>query len=176
MALYVLLFCCHRCCSCQVVSDSFVTLWTLAHEAPLSMGFPGKSTGVGCHSLLQAIFLTQRSNPRLLHWQKDSLALSHVGSPFIIYFRLISSVQFSLSVMFSSLQPHESQHSRPSCPSPTPGVYPNPCPLSQWCHPAISSSVVPFSSCPQSFPASRSFPMSQLFTWDGQSIGVSASD
>ena len=86
-----------------------------------------------------------------------------------------SSVQFSRSVMSDSLWPHESQHSRPPCPSPTPGVHPNPRPLSQWCHPAISSSVSPFSSCPQSFPALRSFPMSQLFTWGGQSIGVLAS-
>ena len=85
------------------------------------------------------------------------------------------SVQFSLSVMSDTLQPHESQHARPPCPSPTPRVYTNSCPLSQWCHPAISSSVVPFSSCPQSFPASGSFPVSQLFTSDGQSIGVSAS-
>ena len=76
--------------------------------------------------------------------------------------------------MSSSLRPHESQHTRPPCPSPTPGVYPNACPLSWWCHPAISSSVVPFSSCPQSLPASEYFPMSQLFSWGGQSIGVSA--
>ena len=86
-----------------------------------------------------------------------------------------SSVQFSRSVMSHSLRPHESQHARPPCPPPTPGVHPNSCASSRWCHPAISSSVVPFSSCPQSFPASESFPMSQLFTWGGQSIGVSAS-
>ena len=86
-----------------------------------------------------------------------------------------ASVQFSRSVMSDSLRPHELQHARPSCPSPTPGVHPNSCPSSQWCHPTISSSVVPFSSCPQSLPASRSFPMSQLFAWGGQSIGVSAS-
>ena len=86
-----------------------------------------------------------------------------------------SSVQFSRSVMSDSLQPHESQHARPPCPSSTPGVHSNSCALSQWCHPAISSSVVPFSSCPQSLPASGSFPMSQLFAWGGQSIGVSAS-
>ena len=85
-----------------------------------------------------------------------------------------SSVQFSLSVVSNSLRPHELQHARPPCPSPTPGDYPNPCPLSRWCHPAISSSVVPF-SCPQSFPALGSFPMSQLFAWGGQSTGVSAS-
>ena len=83
--------------------------------------------------------------------------------------------QFSCSVMSDSLQPHELQHARPPCPSPTPGVYPNPCPLCQWCHPIISFSVVPFSSCPQSLPASESFPMSQLFAWGGQSIRVSAS-
>ena len=78
--------------------------------------------------------------------------------------------------MFNSLWPHESQHARPPCPSPTPGVYPNPCPSSRWCHPAISSSVVPFSSCSQSLPASGYFPKSQLFiTWGGQSTGVSAS-
>ena len=87
----------------------------------------------------------------------------------------ITSVQFSHSVVSNSLRPHESQHARPPCPSPTPGVHPNSCPLSRWCHPAISSSFVPFSSCPQSLPASGSIQMSQLFTWDGQSIGVSAS-
>ena len=85
------------------------------------------------------------------------------------------SVQFSRSVMSDSLRPHEPQHARPPCPSPTPGVHPNPCPLSRRCHPTISSSVVPFSSCPQSFPTSRSFQMSHLFTSGGQSIGVSAS-
>ena len=74
-----------------------------------------------------------------------------------------------------TLRPHESQHARPPCPSPTPRVYSNSCPSSRWCHPAISSSVVPFSSCPQSLPASGSFPMSQLFAWGGQSTGVSAS-
>ena len=85
----------------------------------------------------------------------------------------VSVLQFSRSVMFDSLRPHESQHARPPCPSPTPGVYPNSSPLSQWCHTAISSSIVPFSSCPQSLPASESFPMSQLFAWGGQSTGVS---
>ena len=90
-------------------------------------------------------------------------------------FPLSYSVQFSCSVMSDYLRLHESQHTRPPCPSPTPGVYLNSCPLSWWCHPAISSSVVPFSSCPQSLPASGSFPMSQLFASGGQSIGVSAS-
>ena len=85
-----------------------------------------------------------------------------------------SSVQFSRSVVSDCLRPHESQHARPPCPSPTPGAYPNLCPSSQWCHPAISSSVIPFSSCPQSLSASGSFQMSQLFTWGGQSTGISA--
>ena len=87
----------------------------------------------------------------------------------------LSSVQFSRSVMSESLPPHELQHTRPPCPSPTPGVHSNSRPSSRWCHPAISSSVIPFSSCPQSLPASESFPMSQLFAWGGQSTGVSAS-
>ena len=84
------------------------------------------------------------------------------------------SVQFSHSVMSNSLRPHELQHTRPPCPSPTPGVHSDSRPLSPWCHPAISSSVVPFSSCPQSLPASESFPMTQMFAWGGQSTGVSA--
>ena len=87
---------------------------------------------------------------------------------------IFSSVQFSRPVMSDSLRPHESQHARSPCPSPTPRVHSNSHPLSRWCHLAISTSVVPFSSCPQSLPASGSFPMSQLFTWGGQSTGVSA--
>ena len=85
-----------------------------------------------------------------------------------------SSVQFSRSVVSDSLQPHESRHARPPCPSPTPRVHSDSRPSSQWCHSAISSSVVPFSSCPQSLPASETFPKSQLFSWNGQSNGVSA--
>ena len=88
---------------------------------------------------------------------------------------LYSSVQFSRSVISDSLRSHKLQHAGPPCPSPAPGVYPNSCPSSQWYHPAISSSVIPFSSCPQCLPASGSFPMSQLFAWGGQSTGVSAS-
>ena len=88
---------------------------------------------------------------------------------------LISSVQFSHSVVSDSLWPPEPQHDRPPCPSPTPGVHPNTCPSSRWCHPTITSSVVPFASCPQCFPASGSFLISQLFISGGQSIGVSAS-
>jgi len=86
----------------------------------------------------------------------------------------IHSVQFTHSVVSNSLRPHELQHARPPCPSPTPGVHSDSRPSSRWCRPAISSSVVPFSSCPQSLPASESFPTSQLFAWGGQSTGVSA--
>ena len=93
---------------------------------------------------------------------------------YVIIVILFSSVQFSCSVVSDSLWPHESQHTRPPCPSPTLGVHSDSHPLSQWCRPAISSSGVPFSSCPQSLPASKSFPMSQLFTQGGQSTGVSA--
>ena len=88
---------------------------------------------------------------------------------------MLYSVQFSHSFVSDSLQPHELRHTRLPCPSPTPGVHSDSHPLSRWCHPAISSSVVPFSSCPQSLPVSESFPMSQLFAWGGQSTGVSAS-
>ena len=88
--------------------------------------------------------------------------------------REISSVQSRHSVVSDSLRPHESQHTRPPCPSPTPGVCSDSHPSNQWCHPAISSSVIPFSSCPQTLPASESFPMRQLFPWGGQSTGVSA--
>ena len=94
------------------------------------------------------------------------------------YKTLLKDIKFSsvsCSVVSNSLQPHELQHARPPCPSPTPGVYSNPCSSSWWCHPALSSSVVPFSFRPQSLPASGSFPISQLFTSGGQSIGVSAS-
>ena len=92
----------------------------------------------------------------------------------VIFSQYVHSVQFSQSVMSDSVRPHELQHARPPCPSPTPGVHSDSRPLSQWCRPAISSSVIPFSSCPQSLPASESFPMSQLFAWGGQSTGVSA--
>ena len=103
---------------------------------------------------------------------KHSNKVIHILSPFSL--TQLKSVQFSRSVVSDSLWPHKLQHARPPCPSPTPGVHPSPCPLSQWCHPTISSSVV-LSSCPQSFPASGSFPMSQLFASGGQSIEVSAS-
>ena len=140
---------------------------------PMDSSLPGSSVyGIfqarilgGCHFPLQEFFPTQRSNPHLLN-------LLHCR--WIIYHWAIRSDQISRSVVSDSLQPHESQHARPPCPSPTPRVHSDSRPLSRWCHPAISSSVVPFSSCPQSLPTSESFPMSQLFAWGGQSTGASA--
>ena len=132
---------------------------------------------------LQGIFLIQGSNPSLLYllyWQAgfffffflQIMQPGKIKSKYIINYQ---SIQFSRSVVSDFLWHHESQHGRPPCPSPTPGVYPNPYPSSWWCHPAISSSVIPSSSCPKSFLALGSFTMSQLFTWGGQSTGVSAS-
>ena len=102
------------------------------------------------------------------------LFLSLVSCNFLCTVLSSPSVKFSRSVMSDSLQPHESQHARPPCPSPSPGIHSDSRPLSPWCHPAISSSVVPFSSCLPSLPASESFPKSQLFTWGGESTGASA--
>ena len=126
-----------------------------------------------------------RSFCKSSHSDSDFSALLSLTYPEQIYYHLkmkgyqlylvCSSVQFSHSVLSNSLRPHESQHASPPCPSPTPGVHSDPRPLSPWCHPGISSSVVPFSSCPQALPASESFPISQLFAWGGQSTGVSAS-
>ena len=140
---------------------------------------PGQNNGVSSLSLLQRIFLTQESNQDLLHCRPILCQLSCEGSPlYLITFRLnntqFSLVQFSHWVVSNSLWPHGLKHARPSCPTATPGDYPNSCPLTWWCHSTISSSIVPFSSCLQSS-ASRSFPVSQLFTSGGQSIGVSAS-
>ena len=153
----------------------FVTPWTVAHQAPVFLGsfsqeywtgLPFPSPGdlpdqglnyISCVSCIGKQFLYQ---------------LSHCGSQSLKY--QIRSDQISRSVVSDSLRPHESQHARPPCPSPTPRVHSDSRPSSQWCHPAISSSVVLFSSCPQSLPASESFPMSQLFTWGGPSTGVSA--
>ena len=104
------------------------------------------------------------------------ISISWYMEKYSLYFQneVFSSVQFSHSVVSDSLWPHESQHARLPCPSPTPRIHSDSHPASQWCHPVISSSVIPFSSCPQSLPASEPFPMSQLFTWGGQSTGVSA--
>ena len=108
-----------------------------------------------------------------LQWLMQDNSLPHSRMDWLDY--QFSSVQFSHSVVSNSLLPHEPQHTRLPCPIPTLRVHPNSCPLSRWCHPTISSSVVPFSSCPQTFPALGSFPKSQLFAPGGQSIRVSAS-
>ena len=127
-------------------------------------------------SALEGEVLTTGPPGKSLQWIFKSWKIGRTTVVLINCFNnwsiVISSVQFSLSVMSDSLRPHE--HARPPCPSPTPRVHSNSCPSSRWCHPAVSSSVVPFSSCPQSLPASGSFPMSQLFTWGDQSTGVSA--
>ena len=149
----------------------FATTWTAACQAPLSMGFSRQEYWAGFHRILQRIFPTQRLNLHLLCLLHCRWILYHCAT----WEAQIASVQFSHSVMSNSLKPHELQHPRPPCPSPTPGVRTNPCPLSQWCRPTISSSVIPFSSCPQSLPASESFPMSQLSASGGPGIGVSAS-
>ena len=117
-----------------------------------------------CHS-------PKSSHPHPLPQSPEDCSI-HLSLFCCLAYRVI--VQFSCSVMSDSLQPHESWHARPPCRSPTPGVHLNSHLSSWWCHPAISSSLVPFSSCPQSLPASKSFPMSQLFAWGGQSTGVSA--
>ena len=123
---------------------------------------------MSCHFLLQEIFLSQGLNLGLSHCRQICYCLNHQGSPHII-------VQFSRSVVSDSLWTQGLQHTRPPCPSPTSGVYSYSHPSSGWCHPTISSSVIPFSFPLQSFPASGSFPMSQLFASSGQSTGVSAS-
>ena len=134
------------------------------------------------------LFLAQSFTPSLPSISKAPLLMKISGSVhlkislyffplwvwFLWWYLVLYSVQLSRSVLSDSLRHHELQHTRPPCPSPTPRVHSNSCPLSQWCHPAISSSVIPFSSCPQSLPASESFPMSQHFARGGQSIGVAA--
>ena len=156
------------------IAGRFFTTWA-------TQGKP-KNTAVGGLILSLADFPDPRNRTRIsciaggffTSWAIRETKTTYEGKDYHHDLRF-SSVQFNCSVMSNSLQPHESQHARPPCPSPTPGVHSNSCPSSQWCHPAISSSVLHFTSCPQSLPASESFPMSQLFSWGGQSIGVSAS-
>ena len=153
-------------CACVKSLQSCPTLCDPVDSIPTSLlcpwESPSKNTGVSCHVLLQGIFPTKELN-------------LHLWATWEAHFILISSVQISCSVVSDSLRPHGLQHARLPCPSPTPGAYSNSCPLSQWCHSTISSSVIPFSSLLQSFPASGSFPMSQLFASRDQSVGVSAS-
>ena len=162
-----------------------LTVWITADcgEFLKEMGIPDH-----CTCLLRNLYAGQEATVRTRHGQQtfwvcweDLLSLQiWERSPSRLY---IVNLLFNLNAEFSSvqsfscdsLQPHGLQHARPPCPSPIPEAYPNSCPLSRWCHPTISSSVVPFSSCPQSFPASRSFPMSQIVASGSQSIGVSGS-
>ena len=138
------------------------TPWTGAHQAPPSMAFSRQE------------YWSRLPLPSPSYSHRGTFDLTEYAEAFKHHLHPISSVQFSRSVVSDSLWSHELQHTRPPCPSPTPGVHSNSRPSSQWCHPAISSSVVPFSSCPQSLPASESFPMSKLFAWGGQNTGVSA--
>ena len=158
-----------------LVAQSCPTLCDSTDYSPSSSSVhrdsPGKNTRVGCHALLQGMCLTQGSNPGLPHCRWIFLPADLPGKPPQEH----SSVQFSHSVMSNALRPYGLQHTRLPCPSPTPRVYSNSCPLSLWCYTAILSSVIPFSSRLQSFPASGSFQMSQFFASGGQSIGVSAS-
>ena len=148
----------------------FATPGTVAYQAPLSMGFSSQEYCSGLPCPPPGDLPSPGIEPRSPALQADSLLSKPLGKT---KNTRVGSVQFSHSVMSDSLQPHGLQHARPACPSPTPGVYPNSCPLNQWCQPTVSSSVIPFSSCPQSFPASGSFQMSQLFASHGQSTGVS---
>ena len=159
----------------------------LTYHIPLSMS--SVVSGVLAYLKIQQLSLCQtlKTNPTSHH--VDILTSTFAGDDTTVSYKIIktfgniligskvqfSSVKFSCSVISNSLRPHRLQHARLPCPSPTPGAYSNSCPLSWWCHPTVSSSVAPFSSCLQSFPASGSFPMNQFFTWGGQSIGVSAS-
>ena len=149
-------------CPCSILSDS---LW--AHQAPLSMEFSRWEYWSGLPFPPPGDFPYPRTEPA-------SPVLPTLAGRFFTT-DLQGSLQFIHSVLFNSLWPHGLQYASLPCPSPTPRACSHSCPLSQWCHPTISSSVAPFSSCPQSFPASGSFQMSQLFISGGQSIGVSAS-
>ena len=159
--------------SCFIHVWLFVTSWTVAFQAPLSMGFSRQEYWSGLPCPPPGNLPNPGMEPPslcLLHQQAGSLPLVPPGKPIQPH-----AVQFSCSAVSYSLWPHGLQHARPPCPSPTPRVYPNSCPLSQRCHPTISFSVSPFSSHLQSFPASGSFQMSQFFASGGQTIGVSAS-
>ena len=164
-------------CICVIImylcihSQSFSTIWDPTDCRPQGSSVHGISQG---RILEWVVISVSRGSSRPRDWS----CISFCTGRWILYhcatWEVQWSVQFSCSVVSDSLQPNESQHARSPCPLPTPGVHSDSHPLSQWCHPAISSSVVPFSSCPQSLPASESFPMSQLFALGGQSTGVSA--
>ena len=166
------------CVSCSLCAESEISHFsTFAFQSPIMkrtsfLGVSSKSS--------DRMWSTEEGNDKPLQYSclenpMNSMNRQNDRIPKEELLRSFSSVQFSHSVVSDSLRPHESQRARPPCPSPTPGVHSDSRPLSQWCHPAISSSVVPFSSCPQSLPASKSFLMSQLFSWGGQSTGFSFS-
>ena len=158
-----------KCARCSRNSDTLPDMW---------LGV-GEGEQLLCQELKFAKInhnLSSKSSPESCKPLTDSRAPKLYTREILPVQLLVKrSVQFSRSVVSHSLWPHESQHARPPCPSPTPGVYSDSCPSSRWCHPAISSSVIPFSSCPQSLPVSGTFPMSQLFAWRGQSFGASDS-
>ena len=171
---------CHLLFQCRKVKVKLLsrvwllsTPWTAAYQSPPSMGFSRQEywSGLPVPSLDLKYYITPFLD---LYYPEHFRIIEKIEVSIIKDLRLVTSVQFSRSVMSDSLRSHALQHARPLCPSPTPGVHPDSRPLSQWCHPAISSSVIPFSSCPPSLSASESFPMSQLFTWGGQSTAVSA--
>ena len=150
--------------SCESVTQSCLTVYKTMDCSP-----PDSSV----REILQARILEWIAIPfsRGSSWPRDRTWISHIAGRFFTIWT-INSVQFGGSVMSSSWW---LQHTRPLCPSPTPGAYSNPCPSSRWCHPTTLTSIIPFSSCLQSFPPSGSFPMSQFFASSGQSIGVSSS-
>ena len=158
-------------CVCSVAKSCLILFpWTVAHQAPpLSIRFPRQEYLSGLLFPSPEDHPDPGTEPVSYALAGEFFTTEPPREPLIVY-----SIQFSRPVVSDSLRPHELQHARPPCPSPTPGVHSNSHPSSQWCHPVISSSVIPFSSCPQSLPASESFPMSQLFAWGGQSTGVSA--
>ena len=144
----------------------FVTPWTIARQTPLLNRFPRQKYWGGLPFPSPGNLSTPGTEPTSPTLAGDFFTIESPEKPL---------VQFSCSVVSDSFWLHGLQHARPPCPSPTPRDYSSSCPLSRWCHPTISSSVIPFSSCPQFFPTSGSFPMSQLFASGDQSIGVSAS-
>ena len=160
----------------SVLCITLPKFWSFSFNISPSNGYSGLISFridwlylLAVQGILKSLLQHQGSKVSILrHWAFFIVQLSHP-------YRTTGSPQLSRSVVSYSLQPNKLQHARPPCPSTTPRVHPNSCPSSRWCHPAISSSVVPFSSCPQSLPASGSFPMSQLFTWGGQSFSLSIS-
>ena len=154
------------------VMANFLTQWTVIQQAILSMGLSLQEyrSGIAIFSSWESYQTREQPMSPVLPTRAGRFFTTE---PFRSPRNNIRSDQISRLVMSDSFRPHESQHARPPCPSPTPGVHSDSCPSSQWCHPAISSSLVPFFSCAQSLPASESFPMSQLFARGGQSTGVS---